>query len=534
MKSLRFVCGFVVFAFGTLLMVLAAQLNPVVNANHPNALPDAQQLPAGTGAQLFPASQGPPVHFAKPVLSSSGGFLADSVAIADLNGDGHLDLVVANVGMTGFGQEGVVSVLLGNGDGTFQAPVGYDSGGIGAQFVVIADVNGDGYPDLVVANSCESSADCNYLGDTGLGGVGVLLGNGDGTFQAPVRYSSGGGNAYAVAVADLNGDGYPDLVVANWCESSSVCSLGTGLEGGVSVLLGNGDGTFQAPVSYDSGGFNAASVAVADLNGDGHPDVVVANAGSGWVSVLLGNGDGTLQAAVDYSSGAALPWAVAIADFNSDGKPDLAVGGGRAVSVLLGNGDGTFQAPVSYDTGGVSYSVAIGDLNGDAKLDVVAVGSGAGVLVGNGDGTFQPYHLRQPGGDSVAIGDANGDGKLDLVVARSCERTGKNCTNGAVGVALNNLTASTTTAVTSSLNPSQVSQTVTFTATISSNPPIPNQEVVTFYNGATNIGTGTTTNGVATLTTSFPQAKTYTIKATYAGDAFHKASSGTVKQVVNP
>src|SRR5271156_5297710 len=132
-----------------------------------------------------------------------------------------------------------------------EAPT-YNSGGEYAYSIAVADVNGDGHPDLLVANECVSSGNCAN------GGVGVLLGNGDGTCQAPVSYSNGGAYAESSAVADVNGDGHPDLLVANQCVSSGNCS-----NGGVGVLLGNGDGTFQAAVSYNSGGYAALSIAVA-------------------------------------------------------------------------------------------------------------------------------------------------------------------------------------------------------------------------------------------------------------------------------
>ncbi len=157
------------------------------------------------------------------------------------------------------------------------------------------------------------------------------------------------------------------------------------------------------------------------------------------------------------------------------------------------------------------------------------------MLLGNGDGTFQsPQKFSSGGyeGSAIAIGDVNGDGRPDLIVTNAC---GSGCgTDGSVAVLLNETYYASKTGLTSSPNPSQVNQTVTFTATMTSTPPVPNGEVVTFYNGKTELGTGATTNGVATLNTSFSKAKTYTIKAKYPGDAFHKASSGTVKLVEQP
>jgi FG-GAP-like repeat len=166
----------------------------------------------------------------------------------------------------GNGGDGSIGVLIGNGDGTFQSGVAYDSGGIFASSVAVADVNGDGKPDVVVANCLFS---CSYPL------VGVLLGNGDGTFQAAMTYGSGGAG-YSLAVADVNGDGKPDIVVP--LDSS---------DGSVGVLLGNGDGTFQTTMSYGSGGYYATGVAVADVNGDGKPDLLVTNNYSSTVGVLI-------------------------------------------------------------------------------------------------------------------------------------------------------------------------------------------------------------------------------------------------------
>jgi hypothetical protein len=416
-------------------------------------------------AQLDTTSQVPPIHFASAVSYALGGYGATSVAIADVNGDGRPDLVVANnCDSPGCGSasnyNGAVSVLLGNGDGTFHAPVAYSSGGNLGNSVAIADVNGDGYPDLVVANEqCNGGGGCP-------GTVGLLLGKGDGTFNAPLTYPAGTFPVF-VAIADVNADGHADLVVANLFRRSD--EIGGG---GVSVLLGNGDGTFQAPVTYSSGGGEATSVAIADVNHDGHPDLVVANRlqqggvnYNGAAGVLLGNGDGTFQAPVTYRSSETndiTQW-VAIADVNADGHPDLVVANYSptfqygALGVLLGNGDGTFRAPVSYSSGGLkATSVAIADVNGDGHPDLIVanaslsssnyyIGS-VSVLPGNGDGTFQAPLRYASGGhdaDSVAIADLNADGRLDLVVANFfCANA--NCATGSVSVLLNNTPFCTT------------------------------------------------------------------------------------------
>jgi hypothetical protein len=372
--------------------------------------------------------------FQSAVSYEDSGVLGASIAVADVNGDGKPDVLLASACVNNDNcANGAVGVLLGNGDGTFQAPVSYNPAGNDGEWIAVADVNGDGKPDLVVAGRC--------IGSCANGVVSVLLGNGEGTFQPAVNYNSGGyDGALSVAVADVNGDGKPDLLVANECVDSSNCS-----NGGVGVLLGNGDGTFQAPVTYSSGGYGANSVVVADVNGDGHPDLLVANVANvsnSVVSVLLGNGDGTFQSAVSYDSGGESVNSIAVADVNGDGKPDLLVANQCAsssngncldgvVSVLLGNGDGTFQAPVNYNSGGEgAVSIAVADMNGDGKPDLIVANEcpvsgdcdngGVGVLLGNGDGTFQAVQTTLANSNfsrgQIAVADFNGDGKLDVAI----------------------------------------------------------------------------------------------------------------------
>jgi hypothetical protein len=259
-----------------------------------------------------------------PAVDYTAGISPDFVAVADFNGDGNLDFVAgSNSGGPAFGNAGVVSIFLGNGNGTFAPAVNYPTGIVAAS-ITVADLNGDGRLDLAVAN--ENSDD-----------VSVLLGRGDGTFQASVNFPAGPGPA-DIASGDFNGDGKLDLVVAN-----AGSSFGTT----VSVLLGNGDGTFQAPVSYPAGN-EPFSVAIGDFNMDGKLDLIVADAGASSgtaVNLLLGNGDGTFQAATAYTVGIG-PAAVAVADLNSDGLLDVAVANisSNNVSVLLNAGTAC-QAP---------------------------------------------------------------------------------------------------------------------------------------------------------------------------------------------
>jgi hypothetical protein len=311
-----------------------------------------------------------------------------TVAVADFNGDGKADVAGANE------LDNNVSILLGNGDGTFQAPVKYNAGS-SPQSVAVGDFNGDGKPDLVVTNTAGAN-------------MSVLLGNGDGTFQEAISYGAGSEPTFVV-VGDFNGDGKADLATANYGSNN------------VSVLLGNGDGTFKAAVSYASGAGSVA-VAVGDFNGDGVPDLVAANYG-GNVGVLLGNGDGTFQTVLNYAAGNS-PYDLTVGDFNGDGKTDVAVANyaGNNVSVLLGNGKGAFAAEVYYAAGGGPISIASGDFNGDGKPDLAVanlVSNNVSLLIGNGDGTFRTAvnYLAGPGPTYVAVGGFNADGVEDLVVA---------------------------------------------------------------------------------------------------------------------
>ncbi len=240
---------------------------------------------------------------------------------------------------------GTVSVLLGTGTGSFGAKTDFTIGGQ-PYSVAIADLNSDGKPDLAVANANT---------------VSVLLGTGTGSFGAKTDFETGI-VPYWVAIADLNGDGNPDLVVTNYNSNT------------VSVLLGTGTGSFGANTEFALGTqSNPAFVAIADLNGDGKPDLAVANDASNTISVLLGTGTGSFGANTDFANAnSGDPIAVAIADLNGDGKPDLAVANmvRSAVSVLLGTGTGSFGASTDFASGGWPIAVAIADLNGDGRPDL--------------------------------------------------------------------------------------------------------------------------------------------------------------------
>jgi FG-GAP-like repeat/FG-GAP repeat len=365
-----------------------------------------------------------------------------SVVVGDFNGDGIPDLAVVNHGAEEVGVENGVSVLLGNGDGTFRPHVDYGAD-YGPNTVITADFNNDGKLDLAVAN-----------GQANTNQVFILIGNGDGTFG--VRPGNGVGPASQWLVAgDFNSDGNLDLAVASYGALF--------VQGGVDILLGNGDGTFKSPVYYPAGS-NPFGIMTADFNHDGILDLAVVDIDiSSGVSILLGNGDGTFQSAMFYAVGGN-PRVGFVADFNGDGNLDIAVGNSNdnCVSILFGNGTGYFAPPVNYPAGANIQLLAAGDFNGDGKLDLVTANSGSnnvGVLQGNGDGTFQaPVNFAT--GNSpmwVAVADLNGDKAPDLVVANSVDNT--------VSVLLNKGTDFSISA--SPVSPATVSPGGTATSTIS-------------------------------------------------------------------
>ncbi|HET6724967.1 MAG TPA: FG-GAP-like repeat-containing protein [Gammaproteobacteria bacterium] len=286
------------------------------------------------------------------------GTAPNSVDVADVNGDGKVDVIVPN------NDAATVSVLLNAGGGAFESPVPYATGDFPIALAV-GDVNGDGNADLVVANDILPP---KSGGAAPPGSVSVLLGAGDGTFGAKTDYATAPGPV-SVAIGDLNGDDRPDIVTADY------------FAGDVSVLLNNGDG-FDAQQTYSTADKDASasypqSVAIGDFDEDGDADVVAANRGNSDVAVFLGDGTGKLGAAKFYPTGP-VPYDLALLDYNEDGHTDIATANlsGSSISLLAGNGDGTFGDNVEYLVGTNPLGIAAADINGDDSIDLV-VANGA-------------------------------------------------------------------------------------------------------------------------------------------------------------
>ncbi|HSV16483.1 MAG TPA: FG-GAP-like repeat-containing protein [Tepidisphaeraceae bacterium] len=397
----------------------------------------------------------------------------DGVATGDLNGDGKLDLAVVH------SIDNTVNVLLNKGGGAFSTAVAYPLQSTNSIWVRVADVNGDGKRDLIVLGSKNNN-----------GLIGVLLGNGNGTFKPVVSYAAGGVARGGVGIADFNGDGKPDLVVAQFAAIDSTHSA-------VDVLINNGSGTFK-PFYTVAVPPAARSVAVGDFNKDGKTDLAVAD-GLGvnnqldgtypaGVTIMLGNGHGSFSKAAQYNAlptpdagsdghgggDVVNPELITAGDLNGDGNLDLVLSlYDHNIDIYLGNGNGTFHSAVGADTGEYPRSVAFVDVNHDGKKDLVVDNIGKqsasepgsiAVLLGNGNGTVQPAiqftPFNYPGW--MTAGDFNGDGRTDLAITRLFDGHSVNVMLGQPPVTV---PAPTVTSITPTHGPTSGGTSVTITGT---------------------------------------------------------------------
>jgi hypothetical protein len=420
------------------------------------------------------------------------------VATGDFNGDGHMDLVVTD-------HVSSLAVFLGRGNGTFLKPVIYNLDFYEQRCAAVADFNGDGKPDLIVVG-----------GDSSGNSLALLTGNGDGTVAAPIYiYTALGGSAQALAIGDLNNDHNLDVFI--------------GGNGSCDEVLGDGKGGFQEGAVQNLYG---AMVALGDFNGDGNLDAVATGLFLDSLSILLGNGDGTFLTPQTYSN-LSEPFGVAIGDFNGDKKLDLAVvaSTGNAVVIFTGNGDGTFTNSGKWSAGAGPGIVAAADFNRDGKLDLAVSNfsrDSITVLTGKGDGTFFTHATFPTGSEPsyVAATDINHDGSIDLIVT--------NDSGDSVSILLN--AAGTLVRLGSAPNPSKAGQPVTLGASVAgtvTTGETPTGTVV-FKDGSNVLGSSPLVQGKAYLATSTLAHGKHNITAIYSGDTiFNPNSSALLVQTVN-
>ncbi len=411
----------------------------------------------------------------------------DTVAVAsgDFNNDGKLDIVAVNH------DSQTVSILLGNGNGTFQSAVNV-TGLYNISAIAVADFNRDGKLDVVVTTQ-------------GGNGVYVLFGNGDGTLTYSNYYATGSG-PYSVVAQDLNGDGYPDLVVGNGGANS------------VAVLLGSSSGTFTAaPGSPFTTGPYASAIALVDLNGDGRPDLVAGNDNVSSISVLAGKGDGTFAAYTSWASASGSKQ-IAVGDFNSDGKQDVALcfNNSSIGQIFFGNGDETLQSPLTIALGGSGCGgIVAADFNGDGLPDIEVTGQG------NHKSTILLNTFAQTATASVTAISIPGSGTHNITAAYVGDATDSASTSAAVPLtATRSATSLSLSAAPAS--PAAYGQQLLLTASLSPNlvgAETSNGETISFLNNGLSVGTGTLASGFASLIIPTLPAGTNSLTAVYPTDA---------------
>jgi hypothetical protein len=527
------------------------------------------------------------VNVSNPAAGTGPG----ATVVADFNRDGIPD--IATVAENFDANTSLVTILLGNGDGTF-TPVAGQTLNFLADATVAGDFNGDGIPDLAVTNGSDA--------------VVILLGKGDGTFTSAGTTPSVGGTGYMprgelLAAGDFNGDGNLDI--------AAVSEDDDGIENAsqITILLGDGNGGFTAgPTTALTGGIPAglvfSSMAVSDFNGDGKLDIAASSHPSGacpgqacagaGLTILLGNGDGTFNLSSIDEGAASLLGTVVAADFNGDGIPDLAVTnsyvpGNGLVYLLQGNGDGTFTPPNPISLGtDQPYLLAVGDFAGNGIADLALTISESeppysnvvSVLWGKGDGTFAtpPYQVNPFSAEAdddlagIAVGDFNGDGLQDLTVtthdsnsvavlesqtqfdtappqtpivlngvgthliAASYQGDANYSPSISAATALNLSSGAPTVTLTLSANPINYGTPETSTVVVSGNGPTPTGTVTVTYNGlpgvfpqsqpceATLNNSGVATCALAPTTLG---GGMYSVVASYSGDTNYPSASSS-------
>lgn len=337
------------------------------------------------------------ISFMPPAFFPAG-TVPRGIAHGDFNGDGNIDLAVVNE------DAATVSILLGNGAGGFTLTNSYSvgvSGSSTSREIVAADLNGNGRLDLIITNYTNSN-------------ITILFGNGNGTFQPGLSYGVGT-NPIGIVAVDLNGNGSLDLAIAEYAPSNRIF-----------VLWNNGSGLFltATAIQLNTG---AWGITYGDFNGDGIMDLAVSIFNSYTIAVIINNGNNTFQPPVYYNTGI-FPRGIISRDINNDGKLDLIVTNetNNNIAILLGNGNGSFQNP-TYSTvqpGNSPWALAGEDFTEDGKIDIVSANSitnNVSFLTGLGNGTFEPPIIFGSGSNpwDITAADFNNDGKIDLAITNS-------------------------------------------------------------------------------------------------------------------